>query len=84
MAAPDRKVRENNTTVTLPDGTSYSRADLVTLIAELADIQTVNMGGTTANRPVAPVDYQAYFDTTLGYTVWYSGAGWVDSAGLAA
>lgn len=42
-------------------------------------------GGTTAQRPAAPVLYQPYFDTTLGYmihckqvtpsVVWVNGAG---------
>jgi hypothetical protein len=77
----NRTVRENNTVVKLPGGTSYSRADLVTLAANLADLLTVNTGGTTAERPVTPILYQSFFDTTLGKPVWFDGTNWVDGAG---
>jgi hypothetical protein len=30
------------------------------------------VGGTTAQRPTAPVLYQQYFDTTLGKPIWCS------------
>lgn len=39
-------------------------------------------GGTTGQRPVTPVTYQAYFDTTLGIPVWYTGTQWVNAAGV--
>jgi hypothetical protein len=38
--------------------------------------------GTTANRPTQNLQLgQFYFDTTLGYPVWYDGTDWVDSSG---
>lgn len=37
-------------------------------------------GGTTLNRPAAvPVGFE-YFDTDLGYPVYWDGAGWVEAA----
>jgi len=89
MAAPVRKVKENNTTVRLPDGTTYNRATnaaaVTAAIATTATVDaTLNTGGTTAERPVAPVTYQSFFDTTLGKPVWYDGAGWVDATGTTA
>ena len=38
--------------------------------------------GTTANRPTQNLQVgQFYFDTTLGYPIWYDGTDWVDSSG---
>jgi hypothetical protein len=38
--------------------------------------------GTTVNRPVQNLQIgQFYFDTTLGYPIWYDGTDWVDSSG---
>ena len=38
--------------------------------------------GTTANRPTQSLQIgQFYFDTTLGYPIWYDGTDWVDSSG---
>jgi hypothetical protein len=38
--------------------------------------------GTTADRPVVELQIgQQYFDTTLGYPIWYDGTDWVDAAG---
>ena len=38
--------------------------------------------GATADRPVVELQIgQQYFDTTLGYPVWYNGTDWVDSSG---
>jgi hypothetical protein len=41
--------------------------------------------GTTADRPTLGLQIgQFYFDTTLGYPVWYDGTDWVDAAGTVA
>lgn len=41
--------------------------------------------GTTADRPVLRVLVgQTYFDTTLGYPVWWNGTDWVDATGAPA
>jgi hypothetical protein len=45
---------------------------------------TLPQGGDTASRPVSPVLYQVYFDTTLGYSVWWTGSGWVNASGVPA
>ena len=42
----------------------------------------VPQNGTTANRPITFLQVgQFYFDTTLGYPIWYDGNDWVDSSG---
>lgn len=40
-----------------------------------------NRNGTTAERPASPAVGQQYFDSTLGYAIWYDGTNWVDAAG---
>jgi hypothetical protein len=38
--------------------------------------------GATADRPTLNLQIgQFYFDTTLGYPIWYDGTDWVDSSG---
>ena len=38
--------------------------------------------GITAARPAENLQIgQFYFDTTLGYPIWYDGTDWVDSSG---
>jgi hypothetical protein len=38
--------------------------------------------GATAGRPTQNLQVgQFYFDTTLGYPIWYDGTDWVDSSG---
>jgi hypothetical protein len=38
--------------------------------------------GATSDRPVQNLQVgQFYFDTTLGYPIWYDGTDWVDSSG---
>ena len=38
--------------------------------------------GSTADRPTNRLTVgQTYFDTTLGYPIWYDGTNWVDSTG---
>lgn len=38
-------------------------------------------GGTTANRPTSPQQFEFYFDTTLGKPIWHNGTDWVDATG---
>ena len=41
--------------------------------------------GATADRPTQNLQVgQFYFDTTLGYPIWYDGTDWVDAAGTVA
>ena len=38
--------------------------------------------GTTAQRPTVGLwTGRSYFDTTLGYPIWYEGPGWVNASG---
>lgn len=38
--------------------------------------------GTTANRPTTQLQIgQFYFDTTLGFPIWWNGTDWVDATG---
>lgn len=39
-------------------------------------------GGITSARPVSPVTYQSYFDTTLQIPVWWTGTRWVNASGV--
>ncbi len=39
--------------------------------------------GDTASRPTILTTGQPYFDTTLGYNIWWNGAAWVDATGAA-
>lgn len=41
----------------------------------------VTANGVTGSRPSAPILAQFYFDTTLGYPIWYNGSDWVDAQG---
>jgi len=42
----------------------------------------VPSSGNTASRPATfLVIGQQYFDTTLGYPIWYDGTDWVDATG---
>jgi hypothetical protein len=45
----------------------------------------VTASGPTSGRPSSPAFVgQPYFDTTLGYPVWWSGAHWVNASGAPA
>lgn len=46
----------------------------------------IPLSGTTANRPLDNIQSplpvgKSYFDTTLGYPIWWDGADWVDATG---
>jgi len=43
---------------------------------------SIPAAGITAARPVQQLQVgQFYFDTTLGYPIWYNGTDWVDATG---
>lgn len=44
----------------------------------------VNLNGATADRPVSSILGQFYFDTTLGFPIWWSGSTWVKYDGTTA
>ena len=59
---------------------SRSGQEWLTLTTLAAD--SVTQSGTTANRPTVSLWIgRPYFDTTLGYAVWYNGTVWVNSTG---
>lgn len=37
--------------------------------------------GTTAQRPTVPIQWEMYFDTTLGKPIWWNGTVWKDAVG---
>jgi hypothetical protein len=42
----------------------------------------VPQNGATTSRPTSFLQVgQFYFDTTLGYPIWYNGTNWVDATG---
>lgn len=42
----------------------------------------IQQSGTTAQRPITGLYIgRRYFDTTLGYPVWYDGTNWVSATG---
>lgn len=41
-------------------------------------------GGVTASRPATPIAYESYFDTDIGLPIWWTGATWVNAAGIPA
>ena len=41
----------------------------------------VTLNGASSARPTSSVVGQTYFDTTLGYAVWWNGTGFVDATG---
>lgn len=40
-----------------------------------------NKGGSTASRPANPFLYQPYFDTNIGFPIWWNGTNWVNATG---
>lgn len=48
-------------------------------------VNALTTNGTTLKRPVTFLWVgRPYFDTTLGYPIWYDGTGWVDATGAPA
>lgn len=44
----------------------------------------VTLNGNTASRPPSPTLGQFFFDTSLGFPIWWNGSIWVKSDGTAA
>lgn len=55
--------------------------DFPTDALQVVNRKYVTLNGTTGARPTSSVIGQSYFDTTLGYPVWYGPSGWVDASG---
>jgi hypothetical protein len=52
-------------------------------VATFVDVGAVNQSGVSGSRPSSPSVAQQYFDTTLGYPIWWNGAAWVTASGSA-
>jgi hypothetical protein len=65
-----------------PTDPTISRA-LGTWFASVGRIlNNISATGTTAQRPIKGLQIgQPYFDSTLGYAIWYNGSVWVDATG---
>lgn len=61
--------------------TDRKLADTPTDDLSVVNRKYVNSNGTTANRPTGALIGQQYFDTTLGYPIFYNGSNWVNSSG---
>jgi hypothetical protein len=74
----------------LPDTIATSSSAASAAVLEQIQSETVTpapyipLGGPTANRPPSPVNYGVYFDTDLGFPVWWTGTGWVAASGMPA
>jgi len=44
-------------------------------------LDTILASGITGTRPAVKIVGQMFFDTTLGYPIWWDGAQWIDAAG---
>ena len=49
--------------------------------AEKTQVAKIDQSGDTSSRPSSPATGEMYFDTDLGYPIWYDGSDWVDSTG---
>ena len=58
--------------------------DMPTDALQVVPRKFVTLNGATTARPTSPVKGQSYFDSTLGYPVWYDGTQWVDATGTPA
>jgi len=48
-------------------------------IATFVDVGAVNQSGATGSRPSSPSVAQQFFDTTLGYPIWWNGGVWINA-----
>ena len=55
--------------------------DNTTSYEALVPLGFVVANGTTANRPTQGITGQTYFDTDLGYPIWFNGTDWVNATG---
>lgn len=69
-------LKPSTATAAAAGSTTIDAAQVITIVYTY-----VFLGGPTANRPTSPTSYSIYFDTTLGFPVWWTGTAWVDAAG---
>ena len=51
-------------------------------IYSLGDLVQTCRHGPTVDRPATLGPYLMYFDTDLGYPIWYNGVGWINALGV--
>lgn len=61
--------------------TARKLTDTPTDALQVANRKYVDLNGDTSQRPSAPFMGQHYFDTDLGYPIWWDGSNWVDAQG---
>jgi hypothetical protein len=61
--------------------TSYDAVTGLFVAAQPAEADIVHASGNTASRPVSVDVGFPYFDTDLGFPIWWKGAVWVDASG---
>ncbi len=64
--------------------TTRKLTDLPTDDYQVTSRKYVNLNGKTTQRPTSSVLGQQFFDTTLGYPVYWSGSTWVQYNGTPA
>lgn len=64
--------------------TQRKLTDTPTDSLQVVNRKYVNMNGVTGSRPRSSILGQFYFDTTLGYPVWWNGTTWVKYDGTSA
>ena len=64
--------------------TDRKLTDIPTDALSVVNRKFVTLNGLTASRPTGSILGQFYFDTTLGYPVWWNGSTWVRYDGAAA
>lgn len=73
---------KDNTSVVNSQSSFYAGSILVNNIDLSAELNWSN--GATGSRPATPTTGQMYFDTDIGYAIWWNGAAWVDGTGTPA
>lgn len=75
--------------VELPQGNfaGASGEDSIVWLAFFSQVSSIvtamTLSGTTVNRPVKFLWIgRNYFDTTLGFMIWYNGTIWVNASGV--
>jgi hypothetical protein len=67
----------NDTTVSTTSLSANTVQDAIDVLK-----QRVTGFGITGSRPIGMPTGAMYFDTTLGYAIWFDGVNWVDAAGV--
>ena len=74
------------TVAPVTDATSRLMPSWAKWVSDVYDVCfSITQSGTTAQRPTKMLWIgRRYFDTTLGYPIWYDGTNWVDATGATA